>query len=347
MDLEYVPKGNESMPQNEPVFGGKYEGLCGKQIAIPQYNDESLLRSVRLATAGGILRSSDGKYFFVTAAHAFDVGKPDSGRAHTDNVDFSFEIDEPSDSEDRMESDDANFRGSVTPELSQFGSSGCTTSSVDVLDDFPELSGGSSLGECPKGDGATALPVDTNGKGKDKEKSLPDDFILVGRRLCPLMGKSHARLDYTLIEIDPQFQDLKDLPMDYLSDSPHLHPKSIATKPRDANVLCITSSALLEGKISGTPSYMKIPGSSVIQELWTVKLSGNLMEGDCGSWVIDEQNHELFGHIISGSPTSGVAYVVPTYQLIEDAKSTYGVDLELCTASEPAKRMYGELSWAA
>jgi hypothetical protein len=344
MDIEYVPIRNESTYRNEPVFGGKYEGLFGKQIAIPRYNDGRLLSSLRLATAGGILRSSDGKYFFVTAGHAFDVDTPDSSRIHIDNVDFNFEIDESSDSEDRRESADANCRGSVTPELVQFESSGCTTSSVDALDDFPELAGESSLGEDLKGDGTTVLPVDTNGDGKDKEKSLPDDFILVGCRLCPLKGKSHTRLDYALIEIDPSFQDFKDLLMDYLSDSPHLHPKSIATRPLYSNVLCIPGSALLEGTISGTPSYMSIPGCNKIQELWTVKLKGSLVKGDCGSWVIDEQNHELFGHLVAGSPTSGFAYIVPTYQLIEDAKSTYGVNLELCTALESPKKMYGEFS---
>jgi hypothetical protein len=119
MGSEYIPNGNESIHQNEPAFGGKYEGLFGKQIAIPQYNDEFLLRSVRLATAGGILRSSDGKYFFVTAAHAFDVAMPDSSQTHIDNVDFNFEIEESSDSKDRMEPADANCRGSVTPELVQ------------------------------------------------------------------------------------------------------------------------------------------------------------------------------------------------------------------------------------
>jgi hypothetical protein len=191
------------------------------------------------------------------------------------------------------------------------------------------------------------LPSDTNREGKDKEKSLLDDFVLIGRRLGTLKDRSHTRLDYGLIEIDPSFQDLKDLPMDYLSDSPHLHPKGIAIRPRDSNVLCITGSAFLEGTISGTPSYAAIPGSSKIQELRTVKLNGILMEGDCGSWVIDEQNHELFGHIIAGSPTSGFAYIVPTYQLIEDAKSTYGMNLELCVASESPKKMYGEVSWAA
>ena len=275
------------------------------------------------------------------------MGTPDSSRIHIENVDFSFEIDESSDSEDRRESADANCRGSVTPELVQFESSGCTTSSVDALDDFPELFEESSLGEGLKGDVTTALPPDTDGEGKDKEKSMPDDFILIGRRLSPLKDKSHTKLDYALIEIDSSFQDFKDLPLDYLSDSPHLHPKSIATRPRDSNVLCITGSALLEGTISGTPSYAAIPGSNKIQELWTVNLKGNLMTGDCGSWVVDEQNHELFGHIIGGSPTSGVAYMVPTYQLIEDAKSTYGVDLELCIKPESPRKMYGEVSWAA
>jgi hypothetical protein len=101
MGSEYVPNRNESMHMNEPVFGGRYEGLFGKHVAIPQYNDESLLRSVRLATAGGVLRSIDGKYF-VTAGHAFDVGTPDSSRIYIDIVNFNFEIDESSDSEGNL-----------------------------------------------------------------------------------------------------------------------------------------------------------------------------------------------------------------------------------------------------
>jgi hypothetical protein len=80
---------------------------------------------------------------------------------------------------------------------------------------------------------------------------------------------------------------------------------------------------------------MAIQGYNKIQELWTVKFEGSLAKGDCGSWVVDEQNHELFGHIVAGSPRSGVAYIVPTYQLIQDAKSTYGLELQLYTASKP------------
>jgi hypothetical protein len=342
MDLEYDPNGNESVHRNEPVFGGKYEGLFGKQIAIPQYDDGHLLSLVRLATAGGILKSSDGLYFFVTAGHGFDMIKDTPDLDSNDH--FNFDIGGSGGSEDDRDSPDVTSRGSVTSDLARHRTLGCTTGPVDVLDKSPELSEESSLGEGVKGDGTTALSVDTNGEGKGKENSLPDDFILIGRRLGPLKDKSHTKLDYALIEIDPSFQDPKDLPIDYLSDSPHLHPKRIATGPRNANVLCITGSALLEGTISGTPSYAAIPGSNRIQELWIIKLKGSLTKGDGGSWVVDGQNHELFGHIISGSPTSGVAYIVPTYQLIEDAKSTYGVDLELCAVSEPSKKIYGEVS---
>lgn len=165
---------------------------------------------------------------------------------------------------------------------------------------------------------------------------LDDDrHVFIGRCIDPPEEPEHPSLDYALIEIDPCFRDFRLMPLDSHLDSPHLHPLEVATRPRDSHVLSVTGSAgLLKGTMSGTPSYKTIPGSKRIQELWTVRFEGKLVTGDCGSWVVNAQSGDLFGHIIAGSPESGVGYIVPAYQILEDVKTRFGLDLELYTPTE-------------
>jgi hypothetical protein len=167
------------------------------------------------------------------------------------------------------------------------------------------------------------------------ETKVPNDRqVLIGCRLDPMSPEkpSHSSLDYALIEVS---RDFKLMPRDAQPCFPLLNPHGIAVRPRDGNVLTVTgSNGLLNGIMSGTPSFKTIPGSNKIQELWTVRLEGNLSSGDCGSWIIDAENGELFGHIVAGSPKSGVGYIIPAYVIIEDAKMTFGLDLELYQPTE-------------
>ena len=91
--------------------------------------------------------------------------------------------------------------------------------------------------------------------------------------------------------------------------------------------------------MSGKPTYRTIPGSNMIQELWTVRLRADLKNGDCGSWAVDAQNEDLLGHVIDRCPESGVAYTVPAYHVLEDAKTTFGLDLNLYTSAELTTEM--------
>ena len=58
------------------------------------------------------------------------------------------------------------------------------------------------------------------------------------------------------------------------------------------------------------------------------------MEGECGSVVVDQKTHDVYGHIVGSNPMEH-AYVVPFKHIIEDIKFMFATtDVSLL---EPTK----------
>jgi hypothetical protein len=343
---EYIRGLTKSLYRNEVIFAKQSGNLFGKPIAIHLYDQERNPTSIRLATAGGILRSGT-RYYYLTAGHAFEASAESFlPKLVADNDDFEFDLDDNSDLEDESDSVEMTSRGSLTPELtesacSDVGSSYVTTRSVCPPTGFtgaPHLEEG-SLSQVNLN---TNREHNSNTMGSNSNIDITNplplvDSVVVGRLLSPIDSQARPSLDYALIEIDPNFRDFSQLPLEGESDLPYIHPRGFVRSPQDTEVVSLSGSAgLLKGTMSGTATYRSLPGSQEIQELWTVRLTGNLENGDCGSWVVDAKSGDLLGHIIAGSPKSGVAYIVPAYQVLEDSKTRFGLDLQLCSPTEAA-----------
>jgi hypothetical protein len=63
-----------------------------------------------------------------------------------------------------------------------------------------------------------------------------------------------------------------------------------------------------------------LPGSNLVQEVWAVRHDTEVVNGDCGAWVIDASNGNLFGHIVGGSPRLKVSYIIPAHFIFDDLK---------------------------
>lgn len=50
----------------------------------------------------------------------------------------------------------------------------------------------------------------------------------------------------------------------------------------------------------------------------------HLVDGDCGSWVLDAETGHVYGHVVSGYPTGGSAYIIPAYQIVQDIQKQLG-----------------------
>jgi hypothetical protein len=54
-----------------------------------------------------------------------------------------------------------------------------------------------------------------------------------------------------------------------------------------------------------------------------------LVDGDCGSWVFDLKTGDIYGHIVSGFPGTGTAYIVPASQIFQNIQRSLGKSVEL------------------
>lgn len=301
--------------------------------------------AMRKATAGGILRSGD-TYFYLTAGHPFE---PVLDTPENADEGFEFDIGQESDSEDEVFTE-ATSRGSLTPDFDECSGSDDNTLFANTPNDRLPPTNVDTMQIIGKGKLEASI-WSTNISGTADERPTAE-FTVVGHKVEADNDPSPLSLDYALVKITVRFiSKLRKYPyfLD-LFNGVSLDPTPIFLWPdevvpaatRNTPVLALTCSAdPLRGIISGTPTYSNRPGSSKFQELWTARFDGKLADGDCGTWVIDAVTGNLFGHIVAGSPDSGVAYIVPAFRVFEDARARFGLELELSIKqafSEPPKK---------
>jgi peptide-N4-(N-acetyl-beta-glucosaminyl)asparagine amidase len=94
--------------------------------------------------------------------------------------------------------------------------------------------------------------------------------------------------------------------------------RKASREPKDTQVIAETASlGRINGRLSGTPSFIRLPHAMHFEEVWTVQLSGRLTPGDSGALVSDVSSGRIFGHIVAGAPQSGVAYIMPAFKVLE------------------------------
>jgi hypothetical protein len=320
------------------LFYEPSENVCGAQILVKSIYPDGLPRK---ATIGGILRVGD-KYLCMTVAHVF-VDHDQFQNLGTSNIsDFEFDIDGQSDtSEDDIDMIDTTSRGSRTPESAQSPDSEVTTMSMEssmlessrVQQSQSPLSLTEFIFDTPAAEGAATLLSDENARAARHDMRI--ERQIRNASLITSTNGPRPALDYALIEINqPEFQTFNKFQSTRSQSTQMICPERVATKRPDPNtkvMVILPSKGVVDGTMSGTPTFMQTPSSNSIQELWTVRLSRRLEKGDCGSWVMDLISGDVYGHIIAGSPESGVAYIVPAYQVIADVQERFNLDLQLST----------------
>ncbi|KAK0636702.1 hypothetical protein B0T17DRAFT_87654 [Bombardia bombarda] len=100
----------------------------------------------------------------------------------------------------------------------------------------------------------------------------------------------------------------------------------IENAPKDAAIRISASSGTISGILSGTPSFIRLPHSKTFQEVYVAKMSSPLVPGDCGSWVRNAPTGKLFGHVIAGSPTTGLVLLMPAAKVFAQALACFSVE---------------------
>ncbi|KAL3443124.1 hypothetical protein BJX65DRAFT_209575 [Aspergillus insuetus] len=125
-------------------------------------------------------------------------------------------------------------------------------------------------------------------------------------------GISCNDFDYALIEVNPTGHGTSNLPI--LSRATvgeaHLH---------NVHVTSVTGSGhVLQGILSGKPTYIRLPSASTFQKAYAVDFEKPLMPGDSGSIVRDADTGMIYGHIIAGSVEARVAYISPAESVLTE-----------------------------
>lgn len=327
----------QDLPTDKSVEWSPYEVLyipsersCGVRIFI-RAKGGSQQRGIRLrkATGGGIIRCGE-QYYYLTAAHAF--GDKTTFQDYVrfqqemslDDDSFKFGVEADDDADEEEDSDEHEHlvnitsKGSTTSDSDESSTTSAELSSADTQQLDLQLENNEDA------DRSSAQFEDTSQATSVSSKDI--SYEVLGNRLS-FTAATH--LDFALINIKtPHLCAFNEIRWQSGAETKIVRPERIALKPKNANIVTVTGSAgVLEGYLSGTPSFWNVPHSSILCQFWTVRLAGILSNGDCGSWVVDAETGDLYGHIVAGSPSNGVAYIVPTCQIQDYLENS----VEACT----------------
>ena len=251
------------------------------------------------ATVGGTIQIGD-RFYYTTAAHVFQTTGDDGMADHS--------MEGEGEDDDWVEID---------------GFDGCDFD-IDIdMDGEDESMPDAS----PIADGQSISSLQPDCPGSAYPTSVSEKIRLFSPFLTSLdEPQLHSGLDYALIEVShAAHKKQNEIRHPRRSKSAEgisgtLKIGSLALEPKEASVLCITPRGVLTGRLSGTTMYSCSPRSGHFQANFNVVVDSPLEVGDCGSWVVDSETGDLYGHIIAGSPTSGAALVVSFGAIFNDIR---------------------------
>ncbi|KAK7993733.1 hypothetical protein PG989_007114 [Apiospora arundinis] len=258
-------------------------------------------KSPTTATLGGIIKIRD-KFLFTTAGHPF-FRSPDPDALTADSDSQSVETHDAlsldGDSETDADDDDE----------------------IEGLDLIAIKSKGYNVGASPS---TTTKP--SSKQRAPRPSSIADarggtSLDQVGDLFVAGMSGSGTGLDYALVEVENHgsiarntFKNPRDprsfVTVNSLAEDTTGSPNRLA--------IIVTSQNTLSGAMSETPSYARAPRDAQFRKMLRVFVDGRLEKGDCGSWVIDADTGDLYGHVVAGSLGSSAALVLPFSDVFRD-----------------------------
>ncbi|RFN50496.1 hypothetical protein FIE12Z_5259 [Fusarium flagelliforme] len=307
---QLVQLANDGTDQR-PVFASLTSNPCGMPLFVESSMDDRTC--CKQATVGGIIQLSD-KFYYTTAGHVFD---PDTVPSYTE--------DEISDDEFDIDDDD--------DEVDEVASAACEKNwlaqadNVAMSPQYASLTEGRMLQPplSPSIQDMQATQEDLPCKSRRvlEEGPSPSTFLPpqhLGHVYLSSLDEPPSGLDYALIEVTKPIHCTANKidPSSFSAKGEATIQHVVTDGPKDVKVLASTSRGTLTGVMSGTPLYARLPNSSLYQDVYNVLLDSRLEAGDCGSWIVDAESGNLYGHIVAGSPDSGAAIVIPFARIFED-----------------------------
>ncbi|KAG4282452.1 hypothetical protein FPRO06_09125 [Fusarium proliferatum] len=304
------------------VLAGEAEPALGKRIFVVNPHDFSL----RPATTGPIILHG-GKCYQLTVAHAFrhmrELHRSPGQQIAEDDCDFDGMSDDERDEESQC--DEMTTKGSVTPR--EIGSD--KASFMASLDSFSgekhsSSRSKSSLSDYLDGGNDPRLSAESPEENLGFGEFDVSQLQFFGRLILSSLTGSNPSLDYALIETSRTADDLENSSVTLRS-----MVSSIGEiESDDISVVATTSPhRRVEGRLTATPSYIRLPEQLAFQQVYPVRLGKPLQDGDCGTAIFGRYENCFYGHIVAGGLGTSIAYVVPARDISRDiqARISFGL----------------------
>ncbi|KAK4213371.1 hypothetical protein QBC37DRAFT_286012, partial [Rhypophila decipiens] len=258
---------------NVSVLTTKDSGNSGRRLYFSDEIDGK--NRERAATAGGIV-SFHGRPMFLTVCHAAsDTHGPD-----------------------RQKQADEDDTGEITgfSEL-ELGSQESGDENLVVVTSRGSESPKSSLSSADETSSVFSSPAEsTESRRESTQQNLPEP----APRYPQTLGKTTVQAGHVVVSSSEWDCLLPWIPLDNYS-------AMIEPEAQDTRITTTTpDGGTIGGILSGTPSFVRLPFSNKFKQIYTARFDKPLAPGDCGCWVKDATTGKLFGHVIAGSPTTGL-----------------------------------------
>lgn len=304
------------------------KSACGSQIFIDSTGTKSgSVSSVPAATIGGVIRLG-AKLYYTTAAHAVlsdsdSISNDEVVPADDGSVDGQDAL-SLNGNEDTYNAPDSN---PGAEELKPWFHPGGST---DHSDEHRYL----------KDEILRQWSLKSHQEAEDPHSCFPKAELSPNSTgkifMTSTDGQTRAAgLDYALIEMSEKHHVVENvIQIGPRKESTVKVHSVIKSGSRDREIVAVTPRGIIKGCISGTPIYASTPGKRSYRRMFKVTLSGPLRKGDCGTWVVDAMNGDLFGHVVLGSPGSGAALLIPFSDIFDDILSRVGESPVFPTAGD-------------
>lgn len=314
---QLVPLGASEQPNYSHggmiAMTSQSRSACGSQIFIDSKGNKT-----PMATIGGVIRLG-AKLYYTTAAHAVSSDPESIGNDEVLPADDDDSVDGEDTlslhgNEDMCSAPDFNSRAE---ELKPWLHPGGFT---DNLDDHRHA----------KDETLRQWNLKSHHEAEDRPSSFtktePSPNSTGRIFMTSADGETRrAGLDYALIEMSSRNHVVENVIQIGPRNESTVKVRSVAKSgPRDGEIVAVTARGIIKGWISGTPVYSSMPGKRSYCRMFKAILSGPLQKGDCGTWVVDATNGDLFGHVVLGSPGRGAALLIPFSDIFDDILSRVG-----------------------
>jgi len=128
---------------------------------------------------------------------------------------------------------------------------------------------------CPNNKPEIAISLSPIPDENRRQESTERHLELIGRLSATSQSTSSNNLDWALIQIDREELIYS---VGQVSKFPHVKSVIHAPWERKSVQIVTSSNGITNGVITGSKTYMRLPNSMALQEMWAVQLDGPLSE---------------------------------------------------------------------